>query len=279
MKPLPTTLIASSMCSFVSGGDAIEDGRGIDFPSFSANTGGNWPARPRRGARPPPGGAPPENPARPDREADGEGGEGLARPARVDRGREYDEHKEERDHDLNDHRLERRNRRTPGGRREAEPGRNLRGIQPPQEHAADDAPDQLEDDDRDAEVRLDPSRRDEPESHRWSDLPAGNRAQRSRHPRDHECVTERRGEQDVRARRARSEDGPCAHDDEGERAEAFAKNFLPPTRLHGLAPPRRGCGGDTYVFLSQRWNYSLAAAGYTRLGKNRVTSLAICATA
>src|SRR3989304_2581961 len=63
----------------------------------------------------------------------------------------------------------------------------------------------------------------------------------------------------ARARRARSGDGPCAHDDEGERAESFAKNFLPPTRLHGLAPPRRDCGCDTYVFLSKRWNYSLDA--------------------
>src|SRR3989304_2581960 len=137
MKPLPTTLIASSMCSFVSGGDAIEDGRGIDFPSFSANTGGNWPARPRRGARPPPGGPPAQEPADPDREADGEGGEGLARTARVDRGREYDEHKEERDHDLNDHRLERRNRRIHGGGRGAGArGKHPRREPPPEEPRA-----------------------------------------------------------------------------------------------------------------------------------------------
>src|SRR3989304_4792 len=39
MNPPSTTLITSSRCSFVSGGEAIEYGRGIDLPAFSPQTG------------------------------------------------------------------------------------------------------------------------------------------------------------------------------------------------------------------------------------------------
>src|SRR5437773_4487062 len=44
MNPASTTLMHSSRWSFCSGGDAIEYGREIDFPSFSAKIEMNWPA-------------------------------------------------------------------------------------------------------------------------------------------------------------------------------------------------------------------------------------------